>query len=116
MHKFGLMVGVLAALAGMAGCSKKTVSPAGYKPNFERGQAVYNRYCGECHDDGENGAPVIDEAADWKNRALALTPVLLDHARSGFLGMPAKAGHEELTDDQIHDAVSYMIREVARAD
>lgn len=41
--------------------------------------------------------------------------VLFEHAKEGYLGMPAKGGHEEYTDCEIENVAEYM-RSLVHAD
>ncbi|MGX2041824.1 c-type cytochrome [Methylocaldum sp. MU1018] len=81
-------------------------------PDYVRGKHVYNAFCAECHDSGRDGAPTLDDPDVWEARALELPSLLTDHATKGFLGMPEKGAHSDLSDEAVSDAVRYMIRQV----
>jgi len=94
------------ALAALGGCSGAKPEPA--KPDFARGGRVFDVYCAQCHIDPDSEAPQLDEAGDWDLRTHEWSSILKDHAKSGFLGMPAKGGQAALTDQNISDALYFM--------
>lgn len=74
------------------------------------GEAAYNEHCAGCHETGMLGAPVAGDAVDWGTRSQLWDAVLLDHAITGYLEMPAKGGRTELPDAVVRSAVDYMLR------
>ncbi|MFO1418273.1 MAG: c-type cytochrome [Methylotetracoccus sp.] len=77
--------------------------------NTLHGMRVFNRVCSECHYSGKNGAPRLNDIAAWRKRLFQGEEVLDHHALEGYLKMPAKGGHPELTDKDVIDAVHYVI-------
>lgn len=75
-----------------------------------RGEAAYNGYCAGCHETGMLGAPVIGDAADWGTRSRLWDAVLLDHAITGYLEMPAKGGRMDLPEEVVKSAAEYMLK------
>jgi cytochrome c5 len=79
------------------------------------GPQVYNSACIACHAAGIAGAPVVGDADNWAPRIAQGMDVLVRHANEGFTGaagyMPAKGGRTDLSDDEVADAVSYMVTE-----
>jgi cytochrome c5 len=78
------------------------------------GEQVFNMVCYACHaPPGAGGAPVIGDAAAWDPRVAKGLPTLEDHALHGFQGekgfMPPKGGRVDLPDDEIIEAVQYMV-------
>ena len=77
------------------------------------GRSVYLSECSMCHDEGEEGAPALTNAAEWATREAKTPEVLFDHAINGFVGndgeMPARGGTPSLTDEQVIAAVKYML-------
>ena len=73
------------------------------------GRDVYLDNCASCHETGLNDAPVAGNRADWLNRSPLWQAVLLEHARSGYLEMPQKGGHPELSDEAVNAAAEYML-------
>jgi cytochrome c len=79
------------------------------------GQAVYQRSCALCHDQGVAGAPALGDAADWGARLEKGLDVVYDHAINGFQGdagvMPPKGGFVQLSDDEVRQAVDYLLEQ-----
>lgn len=76
------------------------------------GPQVYNSACLACHGAGIGGAPVFGDAAAWAPRIAKGTEMLGQHALNGFTGvgyMPPKGGRVDLSDQEILDAVAYMV-------
>jgi cytochrome c len=76
---------------------------------------VYNSACIACHGGGVGGAPKVGEAAVWEERIAKGMDTLQQHAIEGYIGsagvMPAKGGRTDLSDQEVIDAVDYMIAE-----
>jgi len=80
------------------------------------GPQVYNTACLACHATGAGGAPVVGDAAQWTDRIAQGSDTLYDHAINGFDGdaatpMLPKGGRADLSDQEVRDAVDYMIAE-----
>lgn len=80
------------------------------------GPQVYNSACLACHSAGVGGAPVVGDKAQWADRIAQGIDVLYDHSINGFDGdaaapMPAKGGRMDLSDQEVRDAVDYMVAE-----
>lgn len=77
------------------------------------GQGVYNVACAACHSAGIAGAPKTGDLGGWGPRLEQGMDTLVKHAIEGFQGsagyMPARGGHSNLTDEQVRDAVQYMV-------
>lgn len=74
------------------------------------GQAIYEKYCVVCHQDGLAGAPKFRLATDWKPRlATQSIDVLTAKAIKGFNAMPPKGTCSECTEDDIKQAIHYML-------
>ncbi len=74
------------------------------------GEAAYSEFCAGCHETGMLGAPVAGDAADWGSRSRLWDAVLLDHAITGYLEMPARGGRTDLPDEVVKSAAEYMLR------
>ncbi len=103
-------------LAGCVSETKTSMRNDSSQPDYVRGRYVYNAFCAECHDSGEGGAPTLDDTEAWESRSLGFPSLLTNHATEGFLNMPEKGAHTDLSDDAVRDAVQYMIREIARGE
>ncbi len=79
------------------------------------GPQVYNSACLACHGAGIGGAPVLGDADAWAPRIAQGIDVLKDHAIKGYQGsagyMPAKGGRTDLSDEEVANAVDYMVAE-----
>lgn len=80
------------------------------------GQQVYEAACNVCHGAGVGGAPITGDVAVWAPRIAQGIDVLNDHAVNGFDGdaptpMLAKGGRADLSDQEVIDAVAYMVAE-----
>ncbi len=79
------------------------------------GPQVYNSACLACHGAGIGGAPVLGNAEAWAARIAQGIDVLKDHAINGYQGsagfMPAKGGRTDLSDEEVANAVDYMVSE-----
>ena len=82
------------------------------------GPQVYNNACNACHGSGAGvgGAPVTGDTAAWTARIAQGIDVLYDHAINGFDGdamtpMLPKGGRMDLSDQEVRDAVDFMIAE-----
>ncbi len=81
------------------------------------GPQVYNQACNVCHaPPGVGGAPPFGDAEAWEPRIEKGFDTLSEHALNGFQGeagfMPAKGGRTDLSDEEVVDAIRYMIEEV----
>ena len=78
------------------------------------GPPVSNAACLACHGSGIGGAPILGDAAAWAPRIAQGDDVLKSHAIDGFTDvgfMPPKGGRVDLSDQEIYDAVDYMVGE-----
>ncbi len=77
------------------------------------GEAVYKSACTACHGMGIAGAPKTGDAAAWQPRIDQGMDTLVRHAIEGFQGqagfMPPRGGFSNLSDEQVRDAVQYMV-------
>ena len=73
------------------------------------GKEVYEHACAACHDTGVDGAPKIGDRQAWSERSPLWSAVLFEHSREGYLKMPPKGSHEELSDQDVDAAGEYML-------
>jgi cytochrome c5 len=94
-------------------CGEK-VKTTQVKPSA--GEKLWKANCAVCHQQGLGGAPMIGNNVQWKKRVEQGLPVLFQHAINGYSGatgeMPARGGNEELSDEQIKLAVTYMVEQL----
>lgn len=80
------------------------------------GPQVFNMACLACHGSGVGGAPIVGDAAQWADRIAKGNDTLHKHAIEGFDGdamtpMLPKGGRADLSDQEVMDAVDYMVSE-----
>jgi len=123
--RFGHYCPVIALCVGalLTSCANPPAQPSksvpfasGYRPDIRHGAKIYAAYCGSCHDKGKNGAPQLDDAEEWDERADAWPADIDRHVKLGFLLMPARGGHPELSDADISDTIHYILSQVAAND
>ena len=94
----------------VTGCSEKSEQPvAVVDPLIAEGEQIVKANCKVCHAQGINGAPILGSQKMWQERSQQPKSVLIQHATEGFGLMPAKGGNEQLTEQDITAAVSYML-------
>ena len=76
------------------------------------GEAVYNRVCKMCHNSGMMGAPKLGDRAAWSPRIEQGTSKLTEHAITGIRKMPARGTCKTCSDEDIANAVAYMMSKV----
>ena len=78
-----------------------------------QGEAIYKKACVTCHGAGVAGSPKLSDKAAWGARIAQGNAVLTQHAIEGFKGktgyMPPKGGFMSLSDEEISQAVMYMV-------
>lgn len=73
------------------------------------GKQAYDQVCAHCHDEGIDGAPRTGDREAWANRSRLWEAVLFEHAKDGFMSMPAKGGDDVLKDATVEKAAEYML-------
>ena len=77
------------------------------------GEEVYNSACIACHMTGAGGAPLLGDVDEWEARVAQGKPLLVQRAVEGYMGetgiMPAKGGRLDLSDEEVENAVTYML-------
>ena len=80
-----------------------------------KGQGVYMNFCASCHDSGIAGAPKVGDKPAWEQRSEKGVDALVKNAITGYQGssgyMPAKGGNSALTDEEVSNAVLYMLEQ-----
>jgi cytochrome c5 len=76
------------------------------------GEAIVNKICAGCHNAGVLGAYKIGDKAAWgKELAEHGLDHLVDNAIKGINAMPARGGDPDLSDDEVREAVRYMLQQ-----
>lgn len=104
--RYSLLVWML-SLAGAS--SGNDAQDTWREERLSLGQETYEQACASCHDTGKDGAPLTGNPKHWSNRSDLWEAVLFKHANSGYLEMPGKGGHSELTENSVNAAVEYML-------
>ena len=84
------------------------------------GKEAYDLVCAGCHEEGIDGAPRTGDRDTWADRSWLWEAVLFEHAKQGYMEMPAKGGDVSLDDAAVEMAAEYMLTrtfpDVIRAD
>jgi len=73
------------------------------------GTEVYDTYCATCHAMGIGGAPTFADTAAWAPRIAKGMDTLMASTLNGINAMPAKGLCMSCSDDELSDAVAYMV-------
>ncbi len=73
------------------------------------GEQVYNQFCGTCHAAGVAGAPIQGDGAAWEPRLAKGMDTLWDHTLNGFNAMPPKGTCMACSDEELRNAMEYMV-------
>lgn len=102
----GTMTLLVMAL-GTGGCSRQETTDA--QPPHP-GESIYLRSCFSCHASGTAGAPKVGDAEAWALRMEKGRDALLASTIEGILpAMPARGLCSDCTDEQLTEAIDYMI-------
>lgn len=71
--------------------------------------SLVNNHCIKCHGAGVNGAPRMNNFADWKPRLANGMEELVQSAIVGHNKMPSRSGLPSLSDTDLRNAVSVML-------
>jgi len=80
--------------------------------DIKNGGQVYRQNCASCHDSGINEAPKVSDAENWGRRLRWPRFVTNSRAINGYGTMPAKGGNPVLSNDDVKDAVAYIVYRV----
>ncbi|KZZ47070.1 cytochrome C [Oleiphilus sp. HI0118] len=72
-------------------------------------EELYNGVCAGCHTTGALGAPKLGDVADWTARMDKGLDQVIANAINGINAMPAKGTCATCSDDDIANAVKYMV-------
>ena len=78
------------------------------KSGARTGEQIVQASCGNCHNEGLNGAPKIGDRAAWTKRASMGLDAATAAAIKGHGGMPARGGMADLTDVELKSAIQFM--------
>ena len=111
----------------LSGCSDSGTSGA-KAPEMPRfpdqrlamGRGVWMGTCRNCHLLGVSGAPAVTNYENWQPRIEKGKPALYHSALNGIKGedgkfrMPPHGGNTRLSDEQVRQAVDYMVASVEK--
>lgn len=75
----------------------------------EAGKSIYEQYCSGCHNMGGGGAPKLGDTQAWAGLMQNGISNLYQNAIHGIGGMPPKGTCNSCTDEQLHQAVDYIV-------
>ncbi len=109
-------VAVMTASLFLAGCQQASndapasAPPAPADESVQlTGKQAYELVCAGCHEEGINGAPRTGDREAWGARSWLWEAVLFEHAKQGYMDMPARGGEESLDDATVEMAAEYML-------
>jgi cytochrome c5 len=121
MPLLGMLISVAVFQVTLAAASDPAASASSDKAGETgmNGEQVYNNVCIACHSPpGVGGAPALGDAEAWAPRIAQGMDTLIDHALNGFSGstgvMPKKGERLDLSDEEIIEAIEYMVEQVDR--
>jgi cytochrome c5 len=96
-----------------SGSAKVEKTTKAFTANLENGKTVYNKVCIACHMTGVAGAPALKDKDRWTEIAAKGMKTLHHDAINGFTGkfgvMPARGSCPDCSDQDLYDAVAYML-------
>jgi len=86
-----------------------TISPM-QKPFLGKGRLVYFKACAQCHAEGKAGAPLMGDGNNWFDRVQKKRlHTLYRHTIDGYNNMPIKGNCQTCSNQDIEDAVNYIL-------
>lgn len=77
------------------------------------GKKIYRKYCRSCHQGGLAGSPIYGDKEDWAPRIEKGRETLLANTINGMPpGMPIKGLCSGCTDEELEEAIDYMLEAV----
>jgi len=70
---------------------------------------LYRDYCAVCHSGGWQGAPIANDAAEWRSRVSAGMDAMFKNAKNGLNAMPAMGTCMDCSDDELKSAITEML-------
>ena len=98
-----------ASAAPAASGSGESGAAAGGAVDLAAGEKIYQSACFACHLSGAAGAPKLDDPAAWEPRLGQGKAGLLQSVTNGKGAMPPKGGFAHLTEDEIRNAIEFML-------
>ena len=76
------------------------------------GKVTYDQVCAKCHRSGIDGAPKLSDKLEWSKRLSVGRSAMRKSVIDGKGEMPARAGKEALTDEEIVAAIEFIEKQV----
>jgi cytochrome c5 len=103
-------MGVAVLMMMLGGCGDGGSQTSEVATAAHPGEQTYNRFCFSCHAGGIAGAPRTGSIEQWAPRIAKGQAVLLRTTIDGITpGMPARGLCTQCTDEQLVDAIDFMI-------
>ncbi|MEW8561979.1 MAG: c-type cytochrome [Candidatus Thiodiazotropha sp.] len=112
-------------LSLLAGCGEQPAQdravpemPRFAEEQLAKGRGIWMGTCRNCHLLGISGAPAVTDSSAWATRIEKGKPALYRSALNGIKGdddkyrMPPRGGNDRLKDEEVRQAVDYMIASV----
>ena len=78
------------------------------------GDEIYRKHCKNCHQGSQVGSPVLGKHEDWESRLGKGRDELIESVRVGIPpGMPKMGTCMNCTDEELANAVDYMLEALA---
>ncbi len=87
----------------------ESISKASVVAAARTGDQVYNAACAGCHISGAAGAPKTGDAGAWASRLDKGMDTLVKHVVEGYNAMPARGLCADCSDQELADAVAFMV-------
>lgn len=105
----GVYAGEAGAAARQAASASANAEPKVAFDGSLDGEMIYTAVCAACHATAVLGAPKPG-SPEMALRAEAGMDVLFDNAVNGINSMPARGGRPDLSDDQMHAVLEFMVK------
>ena len=87
----------------------RTAAAASGTLDIAAGEQIYQTACFACHMTGVAEAPKLDDPAAWEPRLAQGMAGLLQSSINGKGAMPPKGGFAHLTEDDLRNAIGFML-------
>lgn len=111
LQKPGRVVVAGTAAAEQEMQQQNTVTTVAAADDALDGEGLYQQVCAACHANGLLNAPKTGDKVAWEPRYQKGMDTLVKHAVNGFNQMPAQGAAPGATEDNIRQAISYMLTE-----
>ena len=80
-----------------------------------RGKEIYDLVCASCHTTKVSGAPKLTRPEQWRARLKKGYDKLYNNTLDGIGGMPPRGLCEDCSDDELRQALDYIVRTVSES-